>query len=184
MVTISPESESDVAVREALLDKAFGPRRRRKTSERLRAGRLPAQGLAFAARNRDGRMIGTLRLWNVMAGSAGPALLLGPLAVDWRHRKRGIGAAMMRHAIAQAKRLGHGAILLVGAPAYYGRFGFSATAAEGLRMPGPVEAGRFLGLELASGALAGATGILAPMGRIEPADAAAPPRDIGATAFH
>ena len=38
----------------------------------------------------------------------------------------GIGSALMRHAVAEAARLGHGAILLVGDAPYYGRFGFSA----------------------------------------------------------
>ena len=115
VVTITPEIASDFPAREALLDRAFGKReRRRKTSERLRDGRLPAEGLAFTARNRRGRLIGTLRLWDITAGSAGPALLLGPLAVDCAYQKCGIGVRLMRHALAEAKRLGHKAVLLVG----------------------------------------------------------------------
>jgi predicted N-acetyltransferase YhbS len=82
MVTISHELPSDVAARETLLDQAFGPKRRRKTAERLREGRLPAEGLAFVARNGDAHLLGTVRLWNVEAGSGGPALLLGPIAVE------------------------------------------------------------------------------------------------------
>ena len=76
MVTIRNELPSDVGPREALLDKAFGRNRLRKTSERLREGRLPAEGLAFTSTDAKGRVIGTLRLWNVIAGSAGPSLLL------------------------------------------------------------------------------------------------------------
>lgn len=109
---------------------------------------------------------GTPRLWNVEAGSAGDALLLGPLAVDSRCRNLGIGAALMRHAIAEAERLGPAGILLVGDEAYYGRFGFSREAASRLRLRGPVDISRFLGLELRPDALSGATGLLRPTGRL------------------
>jgi predicted N-acetyltransferase YhbS len=171
MVTITPEVAADLPAREALLDRAFGKReRRRKTSERLREGRLPAEGLAFAARNRRGRLIGTLRLWDITAGSAGKALLLGPLAVDCAYQKRGIGGELMRHALAEAKRLGHKAVLLVGDAPYYGRFGFARESAEALSLPGPVELERFLGLELEAGALTDAKGMISPAGRAIPTD--------------
>jgi predicted N-acetyltransferase YhbS len=171
MVTITPEIAADFPAREALLDRAFGKReRRRKTSERLRDGRRPAERLAFTARNRRGRLIGTLRLWDITAGSAGPALLLGPLAVDCAYQKRGIGAKLVRHALAEANKLGHKAVLLVGDAPYYGRFGFSRASAEGLSLPGPVELERFLGLELEDGALSGAEGIISASGRMIPVD--------------
>lgn len=173
MVTIRHELACDTAQRETLLDRAFGKTRRRKTSERLREGRSPAEGLAFAAVDAKGKLIGTIRLWNVIAGSAGPALLLGPLAVDCRHQKKGVGAALMRHALAQASVLGHSSVLLVGDAPYYGRFGFTITAAHGLHLPGPVERTRFLGLELTPGALDGAEGLVMACGRrVELADAA------------
>ncbi len=169
MVTIRPEIISDIAPRERLLDRAFGKARRRKTSERLREGRLPAEGLAFTAVDAKGKLIGTIRLWNVLAGSAGPALLLGPLCVDCKSQGQGIGAALMRHAIAEAMRLGHGAIILVGDAPYYARFGFSGAPVADLHLPGPVERQRFLGLELTPGALDGAEGLVAGCGRLEPA---------------
>ncbi|MGE3831280.1 MAG: GNAT family N-acetyltransferase [Parvibaculaceae bacterium] len=167
MVTITQERALDAPAREALLDRAFGKSRRRKTSERLRRGRLPAEGLAFTARSEDGAVIGTVRLWNITAGSAGPALLLGPLAVDAAHRKQGIGATLMRHALDAAKALGHKAVLLVGDEPYYSRFGFSRSDMERLMLPGPVMRERFLGLELVPGALGNANGMIAASGRIE-----------------
>ncbi len=167
MVTIRPELESDHAQREALLDRAFGRNRRRKTSERLRQGRRPSPGLAFSAVDAEGRLAGTIRLWDVVAGSAGAALLLGPLAVDHRWRKRGIGKALMAHALAEAKARGYGAVLLVGDAPYYGRFGFSGAAVADLHLPGPVECHRFLGLELRPGGLASAEGPVIAGGRRE-----------------
>ncbi len=170
MVTIRHELAPDVAAREALLNRAFGKSRRRKTSERLREGRLPAGGLAFTAEDGKGRLIGTLRLWDVIAGSAGPALLLGPLAVDCRHQGKGIGAALMRRALNEARVQGHGAVILVGDAPYYGRFGFTAGAVADLHLPGPVERSRFLGLELVPGALDGAEGLVAAAGWHQDAD--------------
>ena len=162
--SIEREKALDLYAREALLDRAMGPGRRRKSSEKLRRGRLPAEGLAFAARDAFGNLIGTVRLWNVAAGGVS-ALLLGPLAVAPDHKGAGIGSALMRHAIEEAKRLEHGAILLVGDAAYYARFGFSVEKTGSMSMPGPFEKARFLGLELKDGALDGAAGTLMAAGR-------------------
>ena len=168
-IQIEAETAADVAQREALLDRVMGPERRAKSSESLRRGYLPAEGLAFVARDSAGTLVGTVRLWNIAAGidaggRAVPALLLGPLAVDRCHEGAGIGSRLMRHAIGRARQRGHGAILLVGDAPYYRRFGFSTARTESLTMPGAFERGRFLSLELIEGALAGAVGMLAPAG--------------------
>ena len=65
---IDLENASDVVARENLLDRAMGPGRKRKSSEAIRRGRIPAEGLALVARDRNGHVIGTVRLWNVEAG--------------------------------------------------------------------------------------------------------------------
>jgi predicted N-acetyltransferase YhbS len=123
MVAIRHERLSDIAAREALLDQSFGNARFAKTCERLREGRLPAEGLSLVAID-HGRLAGTVRLWHVSAGPGRPALLLGPLAVRPDCRGRGIGAALMTRAITEARRRGHQEILLVGDEPYYSRFGF------------------------------------------------------------
>jgi predicted N-acetyltransferase YhbS len=166
VVTLGTETFSEAAAREALLDRAMGPGRRRKASETLRRGRLPAEGLSIVARDETGALVGTVRLWNVAAGEgATPALLLGPLAVDPALSGIGIGSALMRRAIAEVQFRGHRAILLVGDPDYYERFGFSGQRAAGLAMPGPFERHRLLGLDLVEGALNGATGLIKATGR-------------------
>ena len=159
------ESGGDVAAREALLDRAMGSKRRKKSSEKLRRGRRPSEGLAFVARDPSGAVVGTVRLWDVRLGEGPAALLLGPLAVEPGLKSGGIGSALMRHAITEAARLGHGAILLVGDAPYYGRFGFSADRTGALAMPGPYERHRLLALELKDGALAGVTGTIKAAGR-------------------
>jgi predicted N-acetyltransferase YhbS len=166
---IRAERASDVRAREALLDASFGEGRHARTCQRLRDGRAPAEGLAFTAVH-AGRVVGTVRLWHVSAGGV-PALVLGPLAVDASCQKLGIGAALMRHALATAQTRGHDAVILRGDPEYYARFGFSAAKTGGLALPGPFEHERLLALELRTGALDGASGMIVPTGA-----AARPPR--------
>lgn len=162
MIAYMDELPGDVFARETLLDRAFGPARFRKSSEKIRSGRLSAEGLALVAREGD-QLIGSVRLWHAAAGRT-PLLLLGPLAVDGDYRGAGVGGALMRLAVERARGLGHGAIVLVGDEPYYRRFGFSTRNMGGLAMPGPYERHRFLGLELRPGALAGIEGVLRPTG--------------------
>ncbi len=163
MIHLEMETGAHVAPREVLLDACFGPGRFARTCELIRRGRVPADGLAFAAMDGD-RLIGTVRLWHIDAGTAGPALLLGPLGVEPSRQGEGIGSILMRHALAEAARLGHRAVLLVGDAPYYDRFGFSDRFTGALTMPGPVERARFLGHELMPGALIGARGAVVPTG--------------------
>src|ERR1700709_2279471 len=118
---IRSERASDVAAREALLDACFGANRQLRTCQRLRDGRAPAEGLALSV-VRQGRLVGTVRLWHVSAGGK-PAPMLGPLAVDPDCRALGIGAALMVHALQAARQRRHGAVILLGDAPYYARFG-------------------------------------------------------------
>ena len=166
MITLRHERPADIEAREMLLDDAFGDTRYRKTSERLRESRLPADGLSFVAAEGK-RVVGTARLWNVDCGTGQPALLLGPVAVAADYRNRGIGGALVRRSIAAARRLGYGAVILVGDAPYYGRFGFTAEKTTALRLPGPFERHRLLALELVPGALDAARGMVSATGRLE-----------------
>lgn len=159
---IRAERTSDVAAREALLDACFGAGRHTRSCQRLRDGRAPAEGLTFSA-VREGRLVGTVRLWHVSAGGQ-PALMLGPLAVEASSRRFGAGAALMDHALAAAKARGHRAVILLGDAPYYARFGFSAAKTSELSLPGAFERDRLLGLELSEGGLDGAWGMITATG--------------------
>ncbi|NRG19466.1 N-acetyltransferase [Rhizobiales bacterium] len=166
MIGIRDEAPWDRSAREELLDRAFGPARFEKTSERLREGRIPAIALsAFENSEDDGEtLVGSVRLWNAETADGRSVLMLGPLAVDEACRGSGIGARLMRAALNRAAVGGHSAVVLVGDASYYSRFGFSPASTLGLDLPGPVERERFLGLEFAEGALGGAMGCLKPTG--------------------
>ena len=161
---IRAERASDVAAREALLDACFGANRHTRTCQRLRDGRAPAEGLALSA-VRQGRLVGTVRLWHVSVGGL-QALMLGPLAVDDTCRGLGVGAALMDRALDIARHRGHAAVILLGDAPYYARFGFSGDKTGELSLPGPFERDRLLGLELRAGALDGAWGMIAATGKL------------------
>lgn len=65
--------------------------------------------------------------------------LLGPLAVTPQWQRQGIGSALIGQGIAQQIDLGVQRILVLGDPAYYGRFGFRAEAAIEPPYPLPAE---------------------------------------------
>ncbi len=164
-LSIASESPADSWARERLLDEAFGAARSDKTAERLREGRLPVRGLALAAKD-AGDLVGTLRIWHILAGEV-PALLLGPLAVAKAYRSRGLGRRLMAEALFRAASAAHRAVLLVGDAPYYESFGFSRRHTLGLSLPGPVDEARFLGLELKGGALKAARGFVTAAGARE-----------------
>lgn len=158
---IEAECPGDLRDRELLLDRVMGSGRFLKSSENLRSGRNPSDFLALVARTDRGDIVGTVRLWDIHAGSV-DALLLGPLAVAPEWSGMGLGSGLMDEAISRATNLGHGAILLVGDPGYYARFGFAPHATARLDMPGHFERHRLLGLELVRGWLDGASGLITP----------------------
>ncbi|WP_336279620.1 GNAT family N-acetyltransferase [Bartonella sp. CB175] len=172
--TLASEQDVDKPHREILLDLTLGTGRKRKSSEVLRCGRLAARGLSFVVKNALGELVGSVRLWHVRfnKGQNGTqyALLLGPLAVSSECSGMGIGSVLMRHAIQMSKKLGYGAILLVGDFEFYQRFGFSSSLTKDLAMPGPYEKCRFLALELIPRYLTACHGILAPSGELQDCD--------------
>jgi predicted N-acetyltransferase YhbS len=157
---LSLATAADVDAVEHLLDLSFGPQRRTKTSYRLREGSTAVAGLSQVVRDDEVGLAGAISYWPLAIGAKGtPALLLGPLAVHPLRQNRGIGLALMRATLAEAKAQGHGLVLLVGDGSYYARVGFSQVPEGQILLPGPVDPKRLLALELKPGALAQAKGL-------------------------
>ena len=160
MPPIRKERPQDGPEIESLLDRAFGADRHARPSYRLREGIEPVHSLCLVA-EAEGRILGTIRHWPVRIGDAGPALLLGPIAVDPDHERRGIGGLLVRTALDRAAVAGHTTVVAVGAQSYLGRFGFTSAARYGITLPGLTDSRRLLALALASGALDGVEGAIA-----------------------
>ncbi|MBD2022227.1 N-acetyltransferase [Leptolyngbya sp. FACHB-36] len=78
---------------------------------------------------------------------------LAPVAVLPDYQQRGIGSLLIQHSLAECTQLGCQAVVVLGSPKYYLRFGFTPAREKGLRCEYPVPDEAFMVLELKSGAL-------------------------------
>ena len=147
-VTETPEHAHAL---EALLNRAFGPGRFAKVSERVREFADFAPELSFVAME-GGKVLGSVRMWRVNLGDQ-PIVFLGPLAVEESERKHGLGALLVERACAATEAAGEAAVVLVGDLPFFSRVGFAVASDVGL--PGPVDPKRVLARTFADVALSG-----------------------------
>jgi predicted N-acetyltransferase YhbS len=137
LVNEDPAHAVDV---EALLNRAFGPGRFAKVSERVREFADFAPELSFCAIE-AGKVVGVVRMWRVSVGDR-PVVFLGPLAVEESERRHGLGALLVERACEAARAVGEAVVLLVGDLPYFQRVGFAL--APDVTLPGPVDPRRVL----------------------------------------
>jgi predicted N-acetyltransferase YhbS len=171
---IRQEQPGDARQVEALVAEAFGPGRYAKTAYRLREGVAPLLELCHVL-EMENRIAGTVRYWPVAIGGVA-AVMLGPIAVRPDLQGQGFALQLMEASLARAKALGHRIVVLVGDEIYYARAGFARIQPMGrVRLPGPVDLARLLGLELEPGALASVAGEIRKHGVSEQIYAAGAP---------
>lgn len=85
-------------------------------------------------------------------------LTFGPISVMPQYKRMGIGSALMRHSIAEAKRLGYRAIVFYGHPDYYPRFGFQRASRFNITAPDGSSFDALMAMELFDGALDNVSG--------------------------
>jgi predicted N-acetyltransferase YhbS len=147
MVSIVPPSLAHAPEIEALLDHAFGPDRRAKTSYRYRDAVTPVASLARVALAGEA-LIGSIQYWPARLGHE-TVLLLGPIALWAGYVGQGVGSCLMHASLAAATAEGWRHVFLVGDPKYYSRFGFRLASRWGVAMPNEDQA-RFQGRCLTS----------------------------------
>ena len=141
-ITLQFERPEDGPLVDALIDRAFGPGRFTKVSERVREFATFAPELSVCAWS-EGRLLGCARMWRVRVGGR-PAAFLGPFAVEQGERNAGFGARLIARACEAATAAGETHVVLVGDESYFGRVGFSTAAGRAVVMPGPVDPLRVL----------------------------------------
>jgi len=83
---------------------------------------------------------------------------LAPMAVAPGQQRKGIGSALVRAGLEQCKELGVAAVVVLGHPEYYPRFGFSPSSRFGIDSEYEVPEEVFMAMELQPEALSGKTG--------------------------
>jgi len=163
VVRVRPETPNEAAAIRAINEAAFGRPAEANMVDRVRRspGFVPA--LSLVAEEDDGRIVGhalfsEVTIENERAAVSVVVIALGPIAVFPACQKRGVGGAMMRAGVAQAIALGYPAVVLIGHPGYYPRFGFVPGSRFGLTCAIPVPDDVFQVLPLRPDALAGITG--------------------------
>ena len=85
-------------------------------------------------------------------------LSFGPISVLPEYKRMGVGSALMRHSISEAKKLGYRAIIFYGHPDYYPRFGFNRASAFGITSENGKSFDALMAMPLYDGALDGVIG--------------------------
>ncbi|MBX9745291.1 MAG: N-acetyltransferase [Hyphomonadaceae bacterium] len=150
--TLTAEKPEHAAQIERVLDRAFGPGRYAKTSERVRErGARHEPSLSRVAVDDDGNAVGVCRIYAAEAGA--PLFFLGPLAVDPDAQLAGLGLSMVQACVAACRSAGGGAIVLVGAERFFRPAGFSVVPKDRVSLPGPTDSARLLWMALRPGGL-------------------------------
>jgi putative acetyltransferase len=145
----------DEAIRH-LNDAAFGGHYESRLVRDLRATELAMIELVAVEENVIVGHILFSRLAVTLDGRQIKALSLAPMSARPDRRRRGIGSGLIRRGLDLARERGWQAVIVVGHPDYYPRFGFSAALARHLASPFSGDA--FMALELVPDALKGGAG--------------------------
>ena len=153
---IRPETADDAPLVAALNRDTFGGPYEAGLIQRLHADGLAAVSLV-AVENET--IVGHILFSDLAVevdGRSVRAVALAPMCVRSDRQRRGTGSALVRAGLDRVGEAGYQAVIVLGHPEYYPRFGFSSELAETLASPFPGNA--FMALELVAGALRGTHG--------------------------
>jgi putative acetyltransferase len=138
------EAPADVAAIRAVHESAFPTGQEADLVDSLRVdGDLVLSLVAV----KDGGIAGHVAFSRMMVKNSTkdyPEIALAPIGVTPDLQRRGIGSVLIESGLRQLAEGGEALVFVVGAPDYYGRFGFSAALASGFSSP---YAGRYFQLK-------------------------------------
>lgn len=94
------------------------------------------------------------------AADAPTVLGLAPMAVLPQRQRQGIGSLLVEEGLSACRKVGANAIVVLGHPAYYARFGFERADRRGFRCEYDAPPEAFMVMELTPGVLAERSGLV------------------------
>lgn len=160
MTVIREEALTDIVAIERINEQAFGQPQEAQLVAALRAAGKIALSLVAVV---DGVVVGHALFSPVtIEGNCEgeTAVALGPIAVDPVWQGQGVGGQLVREGMVRCRERGFTAMIVLGHPTYYPRFGFVPASRFGLRSEYKVRDEVFMAQPLQSGALANCSGLV------------------------
>jgi putative acetyltransferase len=155
--TVRPETPADFAAIAHLTHTAFNSNTEVQLISTLR--RQADECIALVA-EQHGTIVGHILFSPATLDNApGTKLMaLAPMAVSNVLQHQGIGSALVRAGLEQCHKQGVAAVVVLGHPGYYPRFGFTPASRFNISCPWQAPDNAFMALELTPGALKGKSG--------------------------
>ena len=155
------ETRADVLPIDRMTTAAFGQSGEARLVMLLRENR----GLVLSAVARlEDKVIAHVAYSEVAIGgrsSQTPVLALAPVSVAPEEQRRGYGSQLIRWSLAELQRREFPAVIVLGEPEFYSRFGFTPASNFRIQCPFEVPGQYFQALELHTGGLANHNGVVA-----------------------
>ena len=144
-LVIRPEREADHPAIAEVVRAAFARDEVPTFVEHIRASEQFIPELALVAEDSSGVIAHVMLSWvGVEGGSHARILNLTPMSVRPDRQGVGVGSRLIRDALGRAEQAGEPAVLVVGHPEYYPRFGFERASALGFIPPNPMRDDAFM----------------------------------------
>jgi len=156
---VRPEDVTDRSAVRAVNEAAFDSSAEADLVDVLHGGSTEVISLVA---ERDDVVVGHILFSQVTLTGHRPLNLmgLGPMAVTPQQQRTGVGSALVREGLARCKQQGVAAVVVLGHPDYYPRFGFVPASRFSIRCEYDVPDDVFMIIELKAGALVNASGVI------------------------
>lgn len=158
-MTVRGEKVEDQKAVHALNETAFETESEANLVDALRRGAQPFISLVAEDNN---KIIGHIMFTPVSLSGYPDLKIMGlaPMAVEPEQQRAGVGSKLVEAGLEGCRSLGYGAVIVLGHPTYYPRFGFEPSVKYNIKSEYDAPADAFMAMELEPGYLSGKSGII------------------------